>query len=50
MVMTIKVQISKNDDNSGYYCPIHPEIIKDKPGACTRCGFTLVKDSSKEEW
>jgi hypothetical protein len=26
-----------------YTCPMHPEIISDKPGACSRCGMELVK-------
>ncbi|MFL5746199.1 MAG: efflux RND transporter periplasmic adaptor subunit [Niastella sp.] len=26
-----------------YTCPMHPQIIKDKPGACPICGMDLVK-------
>jgi len=26
-----------------YTCPMHPEIIRDKPGNCPICGMTLVK-------
>lgn len=26
-----------------YTCPMHPEIIKDKPGKCPICGMTLVE-------
>ncbi len=26
-----------------YTCPMHPEIIKDKPGKCPVCGMALVK-------
>jgi len=26
-----------------YTCPMHPEIIRDKPGSCPICGMTLVK-------
>lgn len=25
-----------------YTCPMHPEVIKDKPGKCPKCGMTLV--------
>jgi len=25
-----------------YTCPMHPDIIKDKPGKCPKCGMTLV--------
>lgn len=26
-----------------YTCPMHPEVISDKPGKCPKCGMTLVK-------
>lgn len=34
--------------NETYTCPMHPQIIKDKPGDCPICGMKLVKkeDSS----
>jgi hypothetical protein len=25
-----------------YTCPMHPEIISDKPGQCPKCGMNLV--------
>lgn len=41
---------TKSDNHSGheqqaavYTCPMHPEIIQDKPGNCPICGMTLVK-------
>lgn len=26
-----------------YTCPMHPEIVKDKPGICPECGMNLIK-------
>ena len=25
-----------------YTCPMHPEILSDKPGKCPKCGMALV--------
>jgi hypothetical protein len=25
-----------------YTCPMHPEVISDKPGNCPKCGMSLV--------
>ncbi|HEX6846327.1 MAG TPA: efflux RND transporter periplasmic adaptor subunit [Chitinophagaceae bacterium] len=32
-----------------YTCPMHPEIIRDKPGQCPICGMDLVKKESGGE-
>ena len=26
-----------------FYCPMHPDVIRDEPGQCPRCGMPLVK-------
>ncbi|MGB9625564.1 MAG: efflux RND transporter periplasmic adaptor subunit [Phycisphaerae bacterium] len=28
-----------------YYCPMHPRVIRDKPGSCPICGMPLVQRS-----
>jgi hypothetical protein len=39
---------STSDEGAGkpgptlYTCPMHPEVISDKPGKCPKCGMTLV--------
>ncbi|MCF6357282.1 MAG: copper-translocating P-type ATPase [Draconibacterium sp.] len=30
-----------------YTCPMHPEIKKDKPGACPKCGMDLVPEKGE---
>jgi len=32
-----------------YTCPMHPQIIRDKPGNCPICGMTLVKKGTDEK-
>jgi len=29
-----------------YTCPMHPDVISNKPGKCPKCGMTLVKAKS----
>jgi RND family efflux transporter MFP subunit len=29
-----------------YFCPMHPQIVRDKPGACPVCGMKLEKRTS----
>lgn len=39
-----------NDNNQHRYtCPMHPEIVKNEPGSCPKCGMTLVPVDAKEE-
>jgi Cu2+-exporting ATPase len=30
-----------------YTCPMHPEVVQDKPGNCPKCGMTLVPLKNK---
>lgn len=30
-----------------YTCPMHPEVQKDKPGVCPKCGMTLIESKIK---
>ena len=28
--------------NTRYTCSMHPEVVRDAPGSCPKCGMTLV--------
>jgi hypothetical protein len=39
-----QVPIEKTESKAvEYTCPMHPEVISDKPGQCPKCGMDLVK-------
>ncbi len=33
---------TQNHSTHSYNCPMHPEIVQDKPGMCPECGMNLV--------
>src|SRR3990170_1882005 len=35
------------EDKKTYTCPMHPEVISDKPGSCSKCGMNLVEVDKK---
>jgi membrane fusion protein, copper/silver efflux system len=45
--------IQKNNTESSvndiYICPMHPQIVQDRPGQCPICGMDLVKKSELSE-
>lgn len=34
---------AKTKSHASYTCSMHPEVISDKPGKCSKCGMTLIK-------
>lgn len=55
LLLTISTGCSSDNGNDNaennkvvYTCPMHPQVISDKPGSCPICGMDLVKKSSEE--
>ena len=34
-----------NNEHQTYICPMHPDVLSDKPGRCPKCGMALVLKS-----
>ncbi len=35
-------------DADGYYCPMHPDIVSEQPGECSKCGMKLKAKGDKK--
>ncbi len=40
---TTKKNNTEQQVGKKYTCPMHPEIVTDKPGKCPKCGMALVE-------
>jgi hypothetical protein len=46
---TVKTKKVKPAAKVQYTCPMHSDVVLDKPGKCPKCGMTLVKkDAAKK--
>ena len=43
MKMTGSKKMTKKSESAVYTCPMHPEVVGVKGGACPKCGMDLVK-------
>lgn len=47
--ITLNGQTTKNNKmdqkKTTYTCPMHPEVSKNKPGKCSKCGMELVENT-----
>lgn len=40
---TTKTKTTTTKTGMMYTCPMHPEVVTNKPGKCPKCGMTLVE-------
>ena len=38
----MEMEAGRGGGESAYTCPMHPEVVRDEPGSCPKCGMTLV--------
>lgn len=43
-----KLTPHKENEISVYYCPMHPDVMSDKPGECSKCGMKLTGKGDKK--
>lgn len=44
-----RTPVSNKQQDEFYVCPMHPEVMSDKPGNCPKCAMTLVRTRRPEE-
>lgn len=44
-----KAEARKEEKETIYQCPMHPNYTSDKPGSCPICGMTLVRVKTEEQ-
>ena len=46
---TTKKNATEQQVTKKYTCPMHPEVVTDKPGKCPKCGMALVEKTGTKK-
>jgi hypothetical protein len=41
--------VSATPAGQKYTCPMHPEVVQDKPGKCPKCGMNLAPEKEDDK-
>ena len=41
--------VTEQQSSKKYTCPMHPEVVTDKPGKCPKCGMALVEKTVQKQ-
>jgi hypothetical protein len=41
--------VTEQQNSKKYTCPMHPEVVTDKPGKCPKCGMTLIEKTDQKQ-
>jgi len=50
MYFNVPARLSKSQTavpSSGYSCPMHPDVVADRPGDCPKCGMALTSAATQ---
>jgi hypothetical protein len=48
MKMALRVRVDAAKQTTLYVCPMHPEVVSNKPGTCPKCLMNLEPKSKKQ--